>query len=199
MQLENKIEAPDLYDLQNGFWIRRAEDIDIPKATDDIHRAFDVWRDAGLSLSPMFQTESQTRRHLLPNGFVIEKFDKEIVGTFSLKTAIVSRLGEKAVLFREADDEPVEFLNHSGRAVTDGGYLVLKKAAVLSEYANQKLGKKMMTFCDQLTVNYVRIALETVAEAVWLYEWYQRLGFETVGSYRYPKSQLETLLMLKQS
>ena len=197
--MENKIDAPDRYDVQNGFTIRRAEEFDIPRVTELIHRAFDVWKDTGLTLSPMFQTESQTRRHLLPNGFVVEKFDKEIVGTFSLNTAIVSRLSEKAVLFREADDEPVEFMNHSGGAVTDGGYLVFKKAAVLSEYANQKLGQKMMTFCDQLTGNYVGIALETVAEAGWLYQWYQKLGFKTVGSYRYPKSQLETLLMLKQS
>lgn len=39
--------------------------------------------------------------------------------------------------------------------------------------------------------------LETAGEARWLVEWYLRLGFATVGSYRYPDMKTDTLLMVK--
>jgi predicted N-acetyltransferase YhbS len=181
------------------FSVRAGNVADVPRVTELIHRAFDVWKEKGLKLGPMFQTEAQTVEHLVGKGYVAENSQGEIVGTFSLMEGHVGPVGKGKVLFT-GDGDPVEYPRIGDLlGLPSGPLLVFKKAAVQRDAANSGLGSKLYALAERHARNegYAGTVLETVKEAGWLYDWYMRLGFKPIGSHRYPGRQVDTILMVK--
>lgn len=195
-------KLPRTIKLPSGarFGVHRAAERDVSAVTKLIHDAFEVWKEQGLRLGPMFQTDEETRRHLLSGGIVARNSAGEIVGTFSLDVGEASLLPDGNVSFREGSDSPTAYLaSGAGVRLPAGGLLVFKKAAVRRDLAGSGLGRRLYGLAERTGRDdgYAGMALETVKEAAWLYEWYLRLGFKPVGSYRYPGSDVDTVLMIK--
>jgi GNAT superfamily N-acetyltransferase len=189
-------------DLPSGasFSVRvaRAEDVSIVTAL--IHDAFSIWKDEGLSLGPMHQTDEQTAEHLVGKGYVAENLRGGLWGTFSLDEGSIRRIGKTKISFTEGTEATdYSLIGGSRPPVPSGALLVFKKAAVKRDAANSGLGSKLYTLAEKTARSngYSGMVIETVKEAAWLYEWYLRLGFKPIGSYRYPGSQVDTILMIK--
>lgn len=172
---------------------------DISKVTALIHNAFEVWKEQGLSLGPMYQTDEQTAKHLVGKGYVAENKKREIVGTFSLDEGRVRRAGKANLLFGEDEDTIKYGAIGNIKRLPSGRLLVFKKAAVKRDTAHSGLGSRLYALAEESgrANGYSGMALETVKEAAWLYDWYKRLGFEPVGAYRFPGRQVDTVLMIK--
>lgn len=195
-------KLPRTIKLPSGarFGIRRAAERDVSEVTKLIHDAFEVWKEQGLRLGPMFQTDQQTRRHLLAGGIVAQNSAGEVVGTFSLDVGEASLLPDGNVSFREGSDSPATYLaSGAGVRLPAGRLLVFKKAAVRRDLAGSGLGRRLYGLAERTGRDggYAGMALETVKEAAWLYDWYRRLGFKPIGAYRYPGGELDTVLMIK--
>jgi len=180
------------------FKVRPATSEDIGTVTDVIHNAFGVWQEKGLNLKPMYQTDADTARHLIGKGFVVENSKGEIIATFSLEVGSITK-NEGGVEFIEGGAAPSAFLPSSNEPIDLPHVVIFKKLAVKRQYAGLGLGSYLYNFAESLgrKDGYSAIVLETVESADWLYQWYLKLGFRTVGTYIYPKSQVKTSLMYK--
>lgn len=191
--LERKIK------LANGLTvqIRAAKESDVPAVTNLIHDSFDVWKSLGLTLSPMFQTEQATFKHLVQKGFVIETFEGDLVATFSLERGQVEKLDDGRIKFTEGDQDIV--FDSFDVKIDEGKFLIFRKLAVAKRFGKLGLGTEIVSSVELAarSMGCAGVALETVKEAAWLYDWYAKLGYESVGKHKYEGSQVETLLMLK--
>jgi len=190
--------APASYEMKDGFIARPANESDVSVATEVIHRAFDVWKRAGLSLSPMFQDDSKTRAHLVEKGFVIESPSQEIIGTFSVEDSRLENDGP-FVQFFEGSDIPYPYKKLTAEIIPSGRFLVFRKAAVLPKFRQSGLGMQMLDIAELIAKRegYQGLILETVESADWLFNWYLKLGFSVIGRYQYPNSAIETVLMIR--
>lgn len=188
--------------LPNGtsFSVRPGGAEDAVKVTALIHDAFSIWKEQGLNLGPMHQTEEQTAAHLVGKGYVAENSHGELSGTFSLDNGAVRAIGKTKVRFTEGGDS-IDYPRIDGAKtiLPAGRLLVFKKAAVDRNTANSGLGSELYALAEKHAreKGYSGMILETVKEAGWLYDWYLRLGFKPIGSYRYPGRQIDTILMIK--
>jgi predicted N-acetyltransferase YhbS len=178
--------------------IRAALKSDVVHVTDLVHRSFQVWAQKGLNLSPTVQTETETALHLLDKGFVATDIRNRILGTFSVDMGQIERTAPDELTYHEGE-ESITFHSISKVELRSGKYLVFKKLAVDPSIGRLGLGLNLYQTAETMarTNGYVGMVIETVKEATWLYEWYQKLGFSTVGSHRYSGSQVDTLLMIK--
>jgi predicted N-acetyltransferase YhbS len=185
------------------FSIRPGTPEDVPEATLLIHEAFEMWKQEGLKLSPMYQSEETTAKHLVTQGYVVHDHAQNMVGTFSLDSSRLTIDSEAIAVFREGTSAmPLNFtLLEAGKAFAncDNKLLVFKKAAVRPVHSNQGLGRAMYEFAENFGKQngYDGIVIETVQNAEWLYRWYLDLGFTPIGKYIYPSSAVETILMIK--
>lgn len=188
--------------LTNGarFSVRPGGAADVSKVTGLIHDAFSIWKEQGLSLGPMYQTDEQTSAHLMGKGYVVENLQGELSGTFSFDEGAVQRRGKAKIRFTEGVDS-VDYsrVSDAKTFIPSGRLLVFKKAAVKRDTANSGLGAKLYALAEKIARGngYSGMLLETVKEAGWLYDWYVRLGFKAIGFYRYPGRQVDTILMIK--
>jgi predicted N-acetyltransferase YhbS len=195
-----KVEATVKDSNGHVYRVRAAIPEDIPAVTLLIRNAFEIWKREGLSLSPMTQTDLQTARHLVDKGFVAENSAGELVGTFSLDKGSISRDASGSIQFIEGDHQPISFSAYDSISIASSErLLVFKKAAVRLDLANSGLGKQLYRLAETIgrENGFDGMVLETVKEARWLYEWYVKLGFQPIGSHRYPSSQIDTVLMIK--
>lgn len=196
-----KIQNADIQ-LPNGgsFSVRRASALDVARVAKLIHGAFSIWKEQGLILGPMRQGDEETAAHLAAGGYVVEDRHGALVGTFSLGEGLVKRTGKMSIRFTEDGDTIECFRIGSAKTILPSGrLLVFKKAAVARGTANSGLGSRLYALAEGYgrENGYSGMALQTVKEAGWLYDWYLRLGFKPVGSYLYPGSQVDTILMIK--
>lgn len=185
---------------KTSYTFRPANLEDVSVVTRLMHSSFEIWKKRGLKLSPMFQTNDTTAKHLLNHGFVALDNSKKIVGTFSLNACrIVVNNGK--IIFSEGASAPIAFTPVPTQiALCDGRYLVFKKAAVSPSNSRKGLGRTMYDIAERKAKDYGfdGMALETVREADWLYQWYIDLGFNPIGKYIYhPGGTIETILMIK--
>jgi hypothetical protein len=126
------------------FRVRRAMAGDVRVVTKLIHNAFEIWKREDLLLGPMYQSEAQTKEHLVRGGCVAEDPNGVIVGTFSLDEGSVTRTKDGQVSFLSGVDIGVAYVA-SGRyrALPQGKLLVFKKAAVCEGTGNSGLGAKL--------------------------------------------------------
>ncbi len=182
------------------FSLRSGADRDVSKVTELIHDAFSIWKEAGLSLGPMYQTDEQTAAHLVGKGYVAENSRGELAGTFSLDEGTVRELGTTKVRL-DAEGSVTDYarIGEPKTVVPKGRLLVFKKAAVKRDTANAGLGSELYALAEKNARDngYAGMVLETVKEAGWLYDWYVRLGFKPIGVYRFPGRQVDTILMVK--
>jgi hypothetical protein len=147
----------------------------------------------------MRQTDEQTASHLLGKGYVVEDSRQELAATFSLENGGVRRNGT-GIRFTEGG-EPVDYTPFEGdlELLPSARLLIFKKAAVRRETSNSGLGGMLYALAEKSgrAAGYSGMALETVEEAEWLYDWYHGLGFKAIGSRRYSASAVDTILMIK--
>ena len=192
---ETKVE------LESGrlFKVRPAVSDDVPPVTRLIHDAFEVWREKGLSLGPMFQTEEQTASYLARSGYVAEDGRRSIVGTFSVCEGRIRSAGPRKVRFSADGSSYLYARSGNAGRLPAGRLLVFRKAAVKRASAHAGLGRALYGLAEGLgrEGGFAGMALETVKEAAWLYDWYRRLGFAPIGTLRFPGRTVDTVLMLK--
>jgi GNAT superfamily N-acetyltransferase len=135
---------------------------------------------------------------LIDTGYVAENKNGKIIATFSIDNGR-TQYSDTSVLFFEGNDEALSFSNLKSDIKSNHTLLIFKKLAVDPNYAKLGLGSTLFNMAEQIARDngYEGMILETVLEAHWLYEWYRTLGFIPVGKYRYPNSQVETVLMIK--
>jgi len=181
------------------FTVRTAREADVPQVTKVIHDAFEVWKAQGLTLGPMLQTDAETRGHLIGKGAVATDSSGSIVGTFSLENGALGRIPNGSVEFAEGDESNAYLPAEPLMPLPSGRMLVFKKAAVKREQANSGLGRRLYGLAEDAARKNgcAGMILETVKEARWLYEWYVRLGFKMIASYRTPGRQIDTVVMIK--
>jgi predicted N-acetyltransferase YhbS len=206
LELKSKIsQAVKILVTKDGreLKMRRATAHDVPAVTQLTHKAFLTWQKDGLKLSPMFQNEEKTASYLIEGGFVVEDAHS-IVGTFTIEDGAITVAPDKSLVLREAQGQLTDFrpleLNTSDVAnLSQSHVLVFKKLAVDPEFAKLGLGSLMYNVAENLARDsgYDFMALETVREAKWLYDWYLSLGFKQAGVHLYSGSSLETVLMTK--
>lgn len=183
-----------------SFSVRLGKTEDVSGVTRLIHAAFSIWKEQGLTLGPMNQTDDETAAHLVSRGYVVEDRKGALVGTFSLGEGLVKRTGKTTIRFREDGDSIECFRIGSNQTILPSGrLLVFRKAAVALDAAKSGLGSKLYTLAEGFgrENGYSGMVLQTVKEAGWLYDWYVRLGFKPIGTYRYPGREVDTILMIK--
>lgn len=163
--------------------VRRARRADAAELTALYHDAYSVWKEQGLRFGPMHQNEAATAAQLEGRVYVAAETDGRLAGTFALD--------ESGAALLEYLDVPY--------AVPAGRLLSFKKAAVVGRRARSGLGARLYARAEEIgrAEGFRGMILETIGEALWLVEWYRRLGFATLGSYRYPDMKIDTLLMIK--
>jgi len=178
--------------------IRVALPSDVAPVTGLIHSSFQVWAKEGLRLSPMAQTQAETSSHLLEKGFVATDKNNKIVGTFSVDDGQIATTSAGELNYLEGN-ESTSFKATTGAPIKKGKYLVFKKLAVDPLIGRSGLGRFLYQATEEMARanGYSGVVLETVREASWLSHWYENLGFSVIGSHRYPGSQVDTLLMVK--
>jgi predicted N-acetyltransferase YhbS len=178
--------------------IRAALPSDVAPVTDLIHLSFQVWAKEGLRLSPMAQTQAETSTHLLEKGFVATDKNNRVVGTFSVDDGQITSTSEGELTYLEGN-ESTSFKSTTNTVIKRGKYLVFKKLAVDPSIGRSGLGRFLYQTAEKMARanGYSGMILETVREATWLFHWYENLGFSVIGSHRYPGSQVDTLLMIK--
>jgi predicted N-acetyltransferase YhbS len=179
--------------------MRSAQASDVGPVTELIHQAFDIWAKEGLRLRPMFQNEAETSSHLLGKGFVAIDNKNMVVGTFSVEDGSISASEPGIIAYREGS-HTINFLATAPLAeIRDGKYLVFRKLAVAPTFGQSGLGLYLYQSAEEMARlnGYSGVALETVKEASWLFDWYVKLGFKVIGTHRYTGSKVETLLMIK--
>lgn len=146
----------------------------------------------------MTQDEAETSKHLLEKGFIATDESGALVGTFSVDDGRITSTPTGEIVLAEGNTS-VTFRSPKTENVTNGNYLVFKKLAVCPTVGKAGIGLQLYRTAEDMARarNLVGVALETVAEATWLYRWYIKLGFKAVGSFRYPQSPVDTVLMLK--
>jgi predicted N-acetyltransferase YhbS len=177
--------------------LRPAVTADAPHVTALIHRSFEVWKQMGLKLSPMAQTEKETSAHLVGKGYIATTPQGKIVGTYSLDEGSLAYEVPGRLIFYDGG-EAIEFMT-SEPSLKTGSYLVFKKLAVDPSFGRFGIGLALYQNAESVarSQKYAGILLETVREASWLYDWYLKIGFSVIGTHRYPGSQVDTVLMLK--
>jgi GNAT superfamily N-acetyltransferase len=168
-----------------------------------IKKAFVYWTSNGVHVSPANQTIEQTLRHLPDLGFVLESSDRQVVGTFSLDFGRIDVASDGVLNFYEGTSGVIPF-KHLESAKLNSKHvpspcLIFKRLAVEPFLGRQGIGRALYNFAEGFAreCRFDGMALETVKEAGWLYQWYRDLGFESIGEYRYPGSALSTILMTK--
>jgi predicted N-acetyltransferase YhbS len=187
-------------DLKNGdqVFVSTANIEDVEPVTALIHRAFEVWKQKGLDLSPMHQTSAQTQKHLIGKSIVIKNAINQIIGTVSFDIGRIQTINNK-YMFYEGDQDPVAYNRESKLELSGTHFLIFKKLAVHPSLPRSGLGKAILHLAEVMAYQYHfdGIILETVEDADWLYDWYLNENFKTIGTYTYPSRPLQTLLMLK--
>lgn len=164
--------------------IRLARREDAAELTSLYHDAFAVWKEQGLRFGPMYQTLENTIAHVESERvFVAEEPGGRLLGTIA-----VDARGRDLL---EYLDVP-----HS---VPPGRLLTMRKAAVLRSLAGSGIGRRLFDYAEAVahTEGFIGIIGEVVREARWTFDWYRRWGFQEIGTYRYPDSKLDTVLMVK--
>jgi predicted N-acetyltransferase YhbS len=194
ISLSNDSTASEMLNL------RQAQPEDIPKTTELIHSAFEVWKARGLRLSPMFQNDESTRSHLTGKGFVGLDSSGNILVTFSTDHGALRKTDSAIVEFFEGKDPALPFKSISTAPIDPARkYIVFKKFAVSPTVANRGVGVKVYNLFERSVraQDYDGVIIETVREADWLFAWYLKLGFRQMGEYQYPGSPVMTVLMVK--
>ncbi len=199
--IQSKPKTVALIESRNGqtFQVRDGNAADVSDVTALIHEAFEIWVKQGLRLSPMFQTDAQTSSHLVGKGYVAVDSRGEIVGTFSLDSGLVVR-SNSGIVFFEGNDPAVIFTPiGTVPPLPSGKLLVFKRTAVRSDLTNLGLGRGLYDMAEQIAhlQGYAGMILETVKETEWLFNWYVSLGYQPIGSFRYPDGQVDTILLIK--
>lgn len=202
--LQNNFNIPkQVVTDRNGaeYSLKSATEKEIAPTTVLIRKSFKYWVENDVPVSPARQTEEQTRKHLIEGGFVLENEQKEIVGTFTLEESAVE-ITENGYRVTYSNPHDLVKYSQSGSFIEfnkEGKFLVFKKLAIDPDLGRRGLGQKLYDIVEKHAREnrYQGMMLETVIEARWLYDWYIDLGFEVIGSHRYPGSQFETLLLVK--
>ena len=181
--------------------VRPATQADVEATTKLIQAAYSYWVKNGVVVSPATQTEEKTASHLLNGrGFVAVNETGEIKGTFSLDEIELSDNTSEIFAKYKSDSSTINYRKSASdtSSLHAGIYLEFKKLAVAPELLKQGIGQEIYKIAENLgkVINYQGMALETVKEAKWLYEWYLKLGYSIAGKYKYGSSSLETLLLV---
>lgn len=186
--------------LKRGFKLKLGTSADVSAVTRVIRKSFEVWKRLGMDLGPMHQTDAETTSHLVNKGYVLLTNENEVIGTFSLDEAMIEPNQSGSILYQSNGGSAIPYSAAvSEKMIPFGKYLVFKKAAVLEEFAGRGLGDEFLKITQAYAEQgkYRGIALETVAETQWLYQWYLNRGFNTIASYRYPNRFFDTLLLVR--
>ncbi len=180
--------------------VRPAVVQDVSAVTKLIRNAFEIWKEKGFRFGPMLQTDLQTEKHLLGKGFVARNENQEIIGTFSVDIGKLKK-SEGKVIFTEGKEGPLVFspIIEVEKLIFETDFLIFKKAAVRRDVAGFGLGLHLYKMAESIARKhgFAGMLVETVYETQWLYNWYVKLGYEKVGSYRYSNGQVDTVLMIK--
>jgi len=189
---------------KNGIKLDFAVESDVIETTELIKSAYQVWHDSGLDLPQSRQTTHETRKHLIGSGITVRNLDDQIICTISIDLAslqfdnsgtffklVLPNKGREIEYVQRANFERTSSGNYSG--------IYISKFAVLPGQSNRGLGRILLKLIEQAFSNqkYKLLLLETSPDALWLYSWYLRSGFESIGDRDYPEINLKTVLMLK--
>jgi predicted N-acetyltransferase YhbS len=196
--LSNSLNSKLILKNESKVFVATANTEDIEPVTQLIRNAFEVWKQKGLDLSPMYQTSAQTQKHLIGKGLVVKDENSNIIGTVSFEIGRIQPTLNKN-MFYEGDQESVPYSREFDLALTDAKFLIFKKIAVHPNLSRTGLGKAILHMAEVIAHQYHfdGILLETVQDADWLYDWYLNEDFKIIGTYTYPSRPLQTVLMLK--
>ena len=173
-------------------------DKDVEVVTKLIHEAFAIWKVDGLDLGPMHQTIEQTKGHLVGKGLVLRDRDQIAVGTVSFDIATIETISDHHLFY--VDNQPlIPYRKLSNVDLNNHRFLIIKRIATHPGISRSGLGTSVLRFAENLALalNLDGVALETVKETQWLYDWYTHKNYLTIGTYQYPSRPIETVLKVK--
>ncbi len=183
--------------------LRPAVEADVSTVTQLVRSAYAIWSEAGIEVgSPLRQTDDITRSYLLDNGFVVTLPNGQIIGTVSLEPAQIEIVGADVSVVRRGKRDTYSFSSgkYKREDFASTNYVYLYRLAVDRKYARGGLGRRIMDAvgAHMQAAGSQGIVLDTQRNTEWLYQWYQRQGFETLGDSR-PTSPHDpvTVLMLR--
>lgn len=186
--------------LKNGQYITTTigSEKDVKVVTKLIHEAFSIWKSDGLDLGPMHQNIEQTKGHLVGKGLVFRDGEKKVVGTVSFDFAAIETVSDQH-LFCVNNQSPIPYQKLSSVKLQDHRFLIIKRIATHPRIVRSGLGTSILHFAENLalTLKLDGVALETVKETQWLYRWYTKESYQTIGLYHYPSRPINTVLKIK--
>lgn len=201
-ELPTTLRLPD----HTTLLVRKAVREDTAAVASLIREAFSYWPAQGVPVSPAHQTNEKTWAHLAHGGYVFveEKSPSVLLATV---TAYPIRLAydpatQQWNLDMRDDSAPIAYQARPDMQQPNDpahhSMLLFEKLAVQPALAQRGIGTAIYHMIEAIARHHRAdgLAIETVAEATWLYQWYSRLGFQVIGSLRYPGSKLNTLLMI---
>lgn len=204
-KLVNLIKSRTLGDLSHlipgsiaGLKVRIAAEKDAPELLNLIHKSFQHWTDNGVIVSPASQDLATTLDHTLGRAIILKNESQETIASISFDYAQVG-FTDESVSFQEGENSSLFFKPlYPNPNMRSGTYFVFKKLVVSPDYSKKHIGTSLIETAFKLasTFRFSGIAIESVREAGWLFSWYEKLGFIPIGWYRYPKSTLDTILLL---
>lgn len=202
LALPTTLHLPD----HSTLLVRKAVREDTAAVTALIREAFSYWPTQGVFVSPARQTDEKTWGHLARGGYVFVEAKSPSVPLATVTAYPISLAHNPATrewnLDMQDKSAPVAYdaradvqqpADHARYSM-----LLFEKLAVQPTLAQRGIGTAIYHMIESVARSRHAdgLAIETVAEATWLYQWYSRLGFQVIGSFRYPESVFNTLLMI---
>ncbi|MGB0452626.1 MAG: GNAT family N-acetyltransferase [Bacteriovoracaceae bacterium] len=191
--LETTLEAEG-----ETYFFRKGKREDIPKATECINLAYDMWLEDGFKQRD--KTEDEVSKYFQKDGYILENKDHEIISVGCV-SKVYPIFEDKKITLQCSHQCYSAGLNELGEKLSlqsDTSGLFFYGLAVLPKYAKKGIGevflRKGFDVAREMKVSfcYLETGLET-----WLVDWYRRFGFEVVGSERVEGIGKSTVVMVQ--
>jgi GNAT superfamily N-acetyltransferase len=165
----------------SGIEIRRLVPSDsLESLTDLLHRAYQQLGDMGLRYFATYQSVDDTRSRIADGNCYVACLDSKIIGTITWTPGPATR-EDMPPIYRRAE---VARFGQFG---------------VAPAHQRRGIGGRMLRLVerDALNAGFEQLALDTAEPAAHLIDWYRRLGFKSVGHWKWGGANYRSVLMSK--
>ena len=148
------------------------------------------------------QTPDQTAGHLLKQGYAVNDQAKRLAGTFSLDDAYLE-MHRHLLWFTEGKAPAIPYIFTQDTLAAEklklDQYLVFKKLAIRPDLQKLGIGSQMYQAIEgeARTQAYCGLLVEVNPALEYVYEWFLKLGFQSIATYQAPGSESGSHLLVK--
>lgn len=170
---------------------------EIEQATTILNNAFSHW--ANLGFKP--QTEELTRQYLIPDGYAVFNSNVQMIGTVCLRKAEPTFKEHTIIIPRAHKIDQAELYDKENfiKSIQEKTLLYGYGFAVDPQFSGSGIGQSLVIAFEHTAKKsgYHGAILETGKDALWLVEWYKKIGFEIFAESDPKLKKIKTVMLLK--